>query len=87
MRLNAKVTTTLYIDNYLLEDVSDFTYLGSVVSKDNGAGKDIKAILGKARGVFARLQSVWKSSQYSLKTKMKIYNSNGKSVLLYGSEL
>ena len=27
-----------------------------------------------------------KSKQYSLKTKLKIYNSNVKSVLLYGSE-
>ena len=87
MRLNTNITTPLYIDNHQLEDVDDFTYLGSVVSKDNGAGKDIKARLGKARGTFARLQSVWKSSQYSLKTKMKIYNSNVKSVLLYGSEL
>ena len=79
MRLNTKVATSLYIDNHPLEDVDDFTYLGSVVSKDNGAGKYIKARLGKARGVFARLQSVWKSSQYSLKTKMKIYNSKVKS--------
>jgi uncharacterized protein YqhQ len=34
----------------------------------------------------AKLQPIWKSSKYSLRTKMHIYNSNVKSVLLYGSE-
>ena len=32
------------------------------------------------------LINIWKSKQYSLKTKIKLYNSNVKSVLLYGSE-
>ena len=56
------------------------------ICKDNGAGKDIKARLSKARAAFAKLQPIWKSSKYSLRTKMHIYNSNVKSVLLYGSE-
>ena len=29
---------------------------------------------------------MWKSKQYSLQTKIRIYNNNVKSVLLYGSE-
>jgi len=37
-----------------LEFVDDFTYLGSLSSKDNGAQMDIKARLGKARGAFGR---------------------------------
>ena len=32
------------------------------------------------------INTIWKSKKYGLKTKMKIYNSNVKSVLLYGSE-
>ena len=35
---------------------------------------------------FSRLKNIWKSKQYSLKTKVCIYNSNVKSLLLYGSE-
>ena len=42
--------------------------------------------LGKARNTFSCLQTIWKSKQYSLKTKIQLYNSNVKSVLLYGSE-
>ena len=57
-----------------------------MISSDNGAKKDIKARLNKARGSFSRLRNIWRSKQYSLKTKLKLYNSNVKSVLLYGSE-
>ena len=48
--------------------------------------KDIKARLGKARGAFARLQPVWKSKQFSLGTKLRLYSSVVKPVLLYGAE-
>ena len=39
-----------------------------------------------SRGAFARLRPIWKSNQYSLKTKVRLYNSGVKSVLLYSSE-
>ena len=53
---------------------------------DNAAQKDIKARLGKARTAFSILRPIWKSNLCSLKTKIKLFNSNVKSVLLYGSE-
>ena len=45
-------------DGEPLDFVEEFTYLGSLVAKDNAARKDIKARLGKAPGAFARLQPV-----------------------------
>ena len=36
------------INNDPLEEVKDLTYLGNLLSKDNGAGKDIKARLLKS---------------------------------------
>ena len=68
-----------------LEFVEDFTHLSSVISKDIGAQKDIKARLEKARGAFARLKHIWKSNQYNFRTKIRLYKSNIMSVLLYGS--
>ena len=70
-------------DGEPLDFVEKFTYLGSLVAKDNAARKDLKARLGKARGAFARLQPVWRSKQYSLRTKRRLYNSTVKPVLLY----
>ena len=40
----------------------------------------------KAQTAFARLKPVWNSKVYSKRTKIRIYNSNVKPVLLYGSE-
>ena len=65
----------------VLDSEEDLTYLGSLISKDNGARKDIQSRLAKARGAFAQLQTIWKSKQYSLKTKLRLYNSNVKSII------
>ena len=43
--------------------------------------------LSKARAAFHKLRPIWKTNQYSRKTKVKLYNSNVKPVLLYVEEL
>ena len=86
MCLNTTPRTPVTVNGHKLDYVEDFTYLGSLVSKEDATQKDIRARLGKAHSVFIRLQSIWKSKQYSLRTKVRLYNSNVKSVLLYGSE-
>ena len=86
MSINTRNTKPITINDLQVDSVEDFTYLESNISKDNGTGKDIKARISKACATFARLHTIWKSNQYSLRTKLRIYNSNVKSVLLYGSE-
>ena len=82
MRLNANIERLIKIDGPELEEVDEFTYLGSKVTKEGGASKDIKARLQKARGAFLLLNQVLKSSLYSVKTKVRIYSSNVRSVLM-----
>lgn len=48
--------------------------------------KDFKSRFAKYQSAFSQLCPIWRSRQYNLKTKMMLYNSNVKSVLLYGSE-
>ena len=69
-----------------IEDVRNFTYLGGGVSKNWDFDEDIKARLWKARKAFVTLRLIWRSINISLKTKPRIYETNVKSVLLYGSE-
>ena len=52
------------------------------ISKEHGGQKDTKARLGKTPCAFAKLQNIWKSNQYTTKTKIRLYNSNVKSILL-----
>ncbi len=80
MRINTSMNTPINVNGEPLDSVNDFIYLGSLISEDNGAQKDIKARLGNAQGVFVRLRPIWKSTQYKLKSKIPLCNSNVKSV-------
>ena len=86
MRYNAKDQTPVSVVGKDVEDVDSFTYLGAIVNKTEGAEQDITARVGKARLSLNKLTKVWKSSQYSMRTKTKIFNSNVLTVLLYGNE-
>ena len=72
--------------NTAIEQVQDFTYLGSNISRDGGAVRDVEMCIGKVRQAFRILRPIWLSSQLSTNTKIRIFNTNVKSVLLYGSE-
>ena len=56
------------------------------MATSGGTDEDITARINKARHVFAILKPVWTSSQITTRTKIRLFNSNVKSVLLYGSE-
>ncbi|KAI8484438.1 hypothetical protein Bbelb_378710 [Branchiostoma belcheri] len=42
--------------------------------------------IGKARAAFVMLKNIWASREIHMDTKVRIFNSNVKSVLLYGAE-
>ncbi|MCG8432127.1 MAG: reverse transcriptase family protein, partial [Candidatus Omnitrophica bacterium] len=86
MSINTTPPSPITIDGEPVGEVDDFVYLGSMVSKDSGTQKDIRCRINKARTAFWKLNNIWKSSIYSTTTKVRLYNSNVKSVLLYGSE-
>ena len=65
-----------------IEGVEQFTYLGSVVSRDSGTDQDIKSRIEKATAAFKTLRPIWTSQVISVKTKLRIFNSNVKSVVL-----
>ena len=68
------------------EEVDEFTYLGSMVSKIGGTDEDVQARIRKVRQAFAMLKPLWRSTALTFKTKLRIFGSNVKAVLLYGSE-
>ena len=84
VRINSNVSEQITINN--LEDVTSFTYLGSVINITRGTDEDVLARIGKARSAFNTLTSIWRSTEITTTTKIRIFNSNVKSLLLYGSE-
>ena len=83
MKLKNRSTTKTIVRNVELEEVQDFRYLGSYISTDRNIEREISARIGLAAQAFNRLQSIWKSTALQTKTKLKIYRSNVRSVLLY----
>jgi hypothetical protein len=74
------------INNQILPYTEIFTYLGSSVTREGDAETDTKQCLSNASIAFKNLQAVWRSSQYTTKTKLKMYTSCILPTLLYGSE-
>ena len=60
--------------------------LGSVVNKQGGMHEDIRVRIGKARQAFVMFRNIWKNKNTGLKTKLRIFETNVKPVLLYESE-
>jgi hypothetical protein len=85
-RLNSKKKDQVKIEENVIEDVEEFTYLGAIVSKEGGGENDMNSRINKARAAFIKLNKVWRSKQFGRKTKIKLYKTLVRPVLLYGSE-
>ena len=86
MHLNSTNERPIKLDNGDIENVASFTYLGSVIAVDGGTERDVLVRIGKARTAFLLLRPVWRSKVISLRIKLRILNTNVKSVLMYGAE-
>ena len=86
LKANTSNKDPVLIQGQALEEVSSFTYLGSTVDSSGGTDLDVQARIGKARTAFVMLETIWKQGNISLTTKLRLFNSNVKTVLLYGGE-
>ncbi|VDP84962.1 unnamed protein product [Schistosoma mattheei] len=85
LRYNTECTNPVTIDGEDLKDVKTFTYLGSIIDEQGGSDAGVKARIGKARAAYVQLRNIWNSKQLSTNTKVRVFNTNVKTVLLYGA--
>ena len=83
---NTVQATPIVLNGQALGQVENYTYLGSIVSKTGGTEQDVRARIAKARHAFVTLRPVWRNDNLHLGTKLRLFNTNVKSVLLYGAE-
>jgi len=70
-----------------LENVTEFEYLGSLISWDNDCGKEIRGRIAKALGAMAGFKKVWTSKEIRAKIiKFSFLWACVFSILLYASE-
>ena len=86
MCINNTNERPIKLDNEDIGNVASFTYLGSVIAVDGGTERDVLVRIGKARTTFLLLRPMWRSKETSLRTKLRIFNANVKSVLMYRAE-
>ena len=83
LKINAKHKQLIKIEDTNLGEVEEFIY---IVNIEGGTDADVKNIINKGSVIFNILGKVWSAKNISRGTKMKIFNSNVKYVLLYGAE-
>ena len=71
MTLNVQNPAPVKVEEDPLPYTDQFTYLGSTVRHDGGAGSDIINRIGKARNAFRMLSPVWNHSN-KRHTKLKL---------------
>ena len=76
----------LQAERSTMEQVPEFCYLGSVISRDSSSDKDIKTRLGKANANFGRLNNIWRSKTLSTRIKVRLHESLILPTLLYAAE-
>jgi hypothetical protein len=86
MTVNNKKQPEIKIEGHQVENVEKFKYLGSIMTKEGGTEKDTETRIASAQNAFHMLNRIWYSSHLSKGYKIRIFNSNVKSVVLYGSE-
>ena len=79
-------TTSWEIDGETVETVSDFIFLGSKITTDGDCSHDIKRPLLLGRKVMTNLDSIFKSKDITLPTKVRLVKAMIFPVVMYGCE-
>ena len=78
--------TSWEIDGETVETVSDFTVLGSKITADGDCSHEIKRRLLLGRKVMTNLDSIFKSRDITLPTKVRLAKAMIFPVVMYGCE-
>ena len=79
--------TSWEIDGETVETVADFHFWGSKISADGDCSHEIKRCLLLRRKVMINLDSIFKSKDISLPTKIHLVKAMAFPVVMYGCEL
>ena len=71
---------------HLVETVSDFVFWGSKITADDDCSQEIKRRLLRGRNVMTNLDSIFKSRDITLPTKVRLVKAMVFPVVMYGCE-
>ena len=78
--------TSWQIDGETVETVTDFIFLGSKITADGVCSHEIKRCLPLGRKVMTNLDSIFKSRDITLPTKVRLVKATVFPAVMYGCE-
>ena len=78
--------TSWQIDGEIMETVTDFLFLGSKITADGDCSHEIKRHLLLGRKAMPKLDSILKSREISLQTRVHLVKAMVFPVVMYGCE-
>ena len=78
--------SSLQIDGKTMEIVTDFIFLGSKITADGDCSQEIKRWLLPVRKAMTNLDSILKSRDITLPTKLRLVKAMVFPVVMYGCE-
>lgn len=82
----SRVSRDLVCGDCTFEAVEEFKYLRTLVNKDNVISEEIKMRINQGNKAYFALLSIMRSRSVSKSTKIKIYKTLIRPVILYGCE-
>ena len=79
--------TSWEIDGETVETVADFIFRGSIITADGNCSQEIKRCLLRGRKVMTNLESIFKSRDIPLPTRVHLVKAMVFPVVMYGCEL
>ncbi|KAI0221995.1 hypothetical protein LSAT2_026737 [Lamellibrachia satsuma] len=89
--LKTKVMTTgdigeVSVDGKTVEVVTNFVFLGALISKDGRCDKEIRRRIAMGKAAMGGLTTVWKDRGITLQTKVKLVKALVFPIVLHGAE-
>ena len=79
-------STSWQIDGEKMETVTDFIFLGSKITADGDCSHEIKRCLLFGRKAMTNLDSILKSRDITLPTKVRLFKAMVFPIVMYGCE-
>ena len=74
------------IEGSVVKQVEKFKYLGTILSSNGSLREEFEERLKKANQAMGMLKAIWNSNNFSVHTKIKIYKTMVRPILIYGHE-
>ena len=82
-----EATVNITVEDTPVQQVSDFTNIGTIISSDGTIDRKLSARIQKVSGAFNELSNIWKNRNIKSYRKIMIYKAAVLTILLYGSEV